>query len=144
VFLEAWRKRQRVEVGERGVLPWLLGVAVNVMRNERRTRRRYRSVLARIPPLDPERDFADDAGARIDAQADAARALARLRGVPPRERAVIGLLAAGLTTREIATALAIPEATVRTRLHRLRRRLGVAAERPVSDLFRSPEEVNCS
>lgn len=125
VFLEAWRKRRRVEIGERGVLPWLLGVAVNVTRNERRSSRRYRSALAGIPALDQERDFADDASARIDAQREAERTLARLKSFPRREREVMALLAADLTTGEIAMALRISETTVRTCIHRLRRRLAL-------------------
>ncbi|MGI9092444.1 MAG: sigma factor [Mycobacteriales bacterium] len=40
-FLEAWRCRRSMPAAADGVLPWLLAVANNVMRNTRRSRRRY-------------------------------------------------------------------------------------------------------
>ena len=40
VFLEAWRRRTQVELERDNALPWLLGVATNVLRNLRRSQRR--------------------------------------------------------------------------------------------------------
>jgi RNA polymerase sigma-70 factor (ECF subfamily) len=57
VFFEAWRRCRDVELGEGRVLPWLLGVATNVIRNQRRSLRRYRAALERLPPLELERDL---------------------------------------------------------------------------------------
>jgi DNA-directed RNA polymerase specialized sigma24 family protein len=37
VFLEAWRRRAEVELERDLALPWLLGVAMNVLRNRRRS-----------------------------------------------------------------------------------------------------------
>ena len=39
-FLEAWRKRGRIEPGGESLRPWLLGIAVNVSRNLARASRR--------------------------------------------------------------------------------------------------------
>src|ERR1700759_1431976 len=41
VFLEAWRRRGRSEISSPTVLPCLLGIAHNVVRNAHRSRRRH-------------------------------------------------------------------------------------------------------
>ena len=43
VFLEAFRRRSEVVVVEGKLLPWLYGIATNVLRNRRRARWRGRS-----------------------------------------------------------------------------------------------------
>jgi RNA polymerase sigma factor (sigma-70 family) len=129
VFLEAWRGRTRLHV-EEGALPLLLGIATNVVRNHRRARRRHRAFLERLPVLEPERDFADDLAERIDAQREAQVLVQDLARLPRREQDVLALTAwAGLSPAETAAALGIPQATVRTRLHRARRRLAGSAGR---------------
>jgi RNA polymerase sigma-70 factor (ECF subfamily) len=40
VFLDAYRRRTSVRIHDGKVLPWLYGVATNVLRNQRRSRRR--------------------------------------------------------------------------------------------------------
>ncbi|MEV4554969.1 RNA polymerase sigma factor [Nonomuraea wenchangensis] len=40
VFLEAWRRRGEVRIDRESALPWLLGVANNVLRNRHRSLRR--------------------------------------------------------------------------------------------------------
>ena len=132
VFLEAWRKRRSVELSADKVLPWLFGVATNVVRNQRRSLRRYDAALRRVPPLEPERDFADDVAQRV---ADAERMrgiLAIVRGLPSGEQDALALCGwHGLSTAEAAFALGVPEVTVRTRLFRARRRVrGLAAAAP--------------
>ena len=42
VFLEAFRRRSEVVVVEGKLLPWLYGIATNVLRNRRRTLWRHR------------------------------------------------------------------------------------------------------
>ena len=49
VFLHAWRRRSTVVIDREPALPWLLGVANQVLRNQRRATRRYRAVVARRP-----------------------------------------------------------------------------------------------
>src|SRR5665811_775431 len=49
VFLEAWRKRADVRLVHDSALPFLFGVATNVLRNRRRSERRYREALSRMP-----------------------------------------------------------------------------------------------
>jgi RNA polymerase sigma-70 factor (ECF subfamily) len=127
VFLEAWRKRRRIRLHDDRLGPWLLGVATNVVRNDRRSLRRYSDVLARIPPLQPENDFAGELGDRLDAAARAAELIERVRGLPRREQEVVALQWEGLTTSEMAAALRTTQAAVRSRMSRARRRLGSTA-----------------
>jgi RNA polymerase sigma factor (sigma-70 family) len=123
VFLEAWRRRRHVRLHDGGALPWLLGVATNVLRNHRRSERRYRDALARVP-ADRSADFTDDADGRLDDERRMRAALRALAKLPRREQEVIALCAwAGLSYEEAAVALAVPVGTVRSRLSRGRARL---------------------
>lgn len=118
-FLEAWRCRRSVPRTPDGVLPWLLAVANNVMRNNRRSKRRYAAALARLPKPETMPDPADDTAARVDAERYMSRVLPVLRSLPERERQVVELcIGAGLTHREAAQALSIPVGTVKSRLAR--------------------------
>ena len=123
VFLEAWRRRtQELQPGK--VLPWLYGVATNVVRNRRRASRRYAAALARVPAPEQTADFADDVLERVDDEAamgDVLRALAKL---PRRQRDVLALCGwSGLSYEEAAAALGIPVGTVKSSLFRARERL---------------------
>jgi DNA-directed RNA polymerase specialized sigma24 family protein len=58
VFLEAWRRLDKpLQSGKE--LPWLFGIATNVVRNRRRAERRYVAALRRVPEPDPETSFED-------------------------------------------------------------------------------------
>ena len=60
VFLETWRQRDRVQVaGGASLLPWLLGVANNVLRRHRRVAFRHRNALARLHVAVAQPDHAD-------------------------------------------------------------------------------------
>jgi RNA polymerase sigma-70 factor (ECF subfamily) len=129
VFLEAWRRRHEVALPAEERLPWLYGVATNVLRNQRRSQRRYAAALARLPPPRPEPDFADALADRVAAEQEMQSILGRLAELTDLEREVLALCVwEGLSAREVAAALAIPEATVRTRLHRARARLTPAVD----------------
>jgi DNA-directed RNA polymerase specialized sigma24 family protein len=64
VFFEAWRRRKNVRLEYENALPWLLGVATNVLRNVRRSQRRHRAALKRMP-RERVADFAADVDARL-------------------------------------------------------------------------------
>ncbi len=124
VFLEAWRRRRDVSLAPEASLPWLYGVATNVLRNQRRSQRRYQAALARLPRPLEEPDFADGLTDRLDDEQRMRLILGQLRMLSRLEQEVLSLCVwEGLTPRAAATALAIPEATVRTRLHRAREHL---------------------
>lgn len=124
VFLEAWRRRDKLEPLTEAELPWLYGVAANVLRNQWRSQRRYRAALKRLPRPRDEGDLAQDAVGRLDDQARMSKLVKKLRALPQIEQEVLSLCAwEDLTPKQAAAALGIPEATVRTRLHRARKRL---------------------
>jgi RNA polymerase sigma-70 factor (ECF subfamily) len=122
VFLEMWRHRGGIRSVSGSALPWLLMTATNVSRNHRRSLRRYRAALHRIPPPVPEPDLATEVAHR-QALAPAAQALARaLRTLRPLDQQVIVLcLLHRLTYAETATVLDLSQAAVRSRLMRARR-----------------------
>jgi RNA polymerase sigma factor (sigma-70 family) len=124
VFLEAWRRREK-ELAPGKVLPWLYGIATNVIRNRRRSERRFRAALARMPVTRPEHDFGDEADERLDDERQMKDALARLARLPRREQDVFVLCAwSGVSYEDAALALGIPVGTVRSRLSRARQHLG--------------------
>jgi RNA polymerase sigma-70 factor, ECF subfamily len=126
VFLEAWRRRADLELTSRDarLLPWLLGVATNLIRRRRRAAARLTRALLRLDRRAHEADFADDALARIDDERRMARVLRLLRALSDGEREALALYAwAGLTYEEVALALGVPVGTVRSRLSRARKRL---------------------
>lgn len=130
VFLEAWRKRERWRLETPSARPWLLGVATNITRNHLRAMRRYRHLLAALPRLEVERDFAEDLAERLDAREAARRIDDELRLLPKRERDVLLLRAAGLSSAQIGEALGISQGIARARLFRARRRLQGASLGP--------------
>lgn len=123
VFLEVWRRRDKNLPPDK-VLPWLYGIATNVVHNQRRSERRFSAALRRMPAPDPEPDFADTSDERLDDEWQAQGALERLRKLPEREQAVVVLCdGMGLSYEDTAVALRVPIGTVRSRLSRARARL---------------------
>jgi RNA polymerase sigma-70 factor (ECF subfamily) len=123
VFLEAWRRRAK-ELPPDKVLPWLYGIAANVVRNRRRHERRYAAALRRVPPLQPQADFAEEAALRLDDERRMRSALALLALLPRAERDVVVLCGwLDVSYEDAGFALRIPIGTVRSRLSRARQRL---------------------
>lgn len=127
VFLELWRRRAAVELTRPSALPWLYGVASNVLRNQQRSRRRFKDAidsLALLPARSPEL-----VERQAEAAAEAADVVAQVRRLPRRERDVLVLSVwEGLSHAEIAEALGITIRAVRARLAQARHRL--RSERP--------------
>lgn len=123
VFLEAWRRVDRQPPSGKEV-PWLLGIATNVVRNRRRAERRHAAALRRVPRPGSEPSFADDSDQRVDDEELMGRALGLVAQLPRREQEVFALCAwSKLSYEDAAIALRIPVGTVRSRLSRARARL---------------------
>jgi RNA polymerase sigma factor (sigma-70 family) len=127
-FLEAWRLRQTVRPDGGSLRPWLIGIAVNVTRNQARAARRHRAAMSRLPPPPDLPDFADELSGRLDDRDRLAALRAAVRTLPPPERDVLVCVWSGLAPAEAAQALGVPDGTVRTRLARARRRLRAFTE----------------
>ena len=127
VFLEAWRRRRSVQLAGTSVLPWLLGTAHNVMRNQRRSLRRHRAALARLSVDGASPSGEDEAIARVDAQRALSAALREVDRLSHEQRDAVNLvLWGGLSYDDAACALGVPVGTVRSRIARARAALGVS------------------
>ncbi|MFI0485695.1 RNA polymerase sigma factor [Actinomadura sp. 9N215] len=124
VFLDAWRRRADVQLERGSALPWLLGVANNVVRNRRRSRRRHRAALDRLPPPLAAPDHSDDVAGRLDDEKAMRRVLDLVGRLPKADQDVLALCAwDGLSYAEAAVTLGVAVGTVRSRLSRARARL---------------------
>jgi len=116
-FVTAFRRRHAYDLSRDDARPWLYGIAVNLIREHRRTEERRLRAYARVP-VDPA-DTADKADKRLDP--DVAAALLELGD---EERNLILLLTwADLTYEQLADALGLPVGTVRSKLSRVRAKL---------------------
>jgi RNA polymerase sigma-70 factor (ECF subfamily) len=123
-FLVAFRRRRSYDLRRGDARPWLYGIASNLIHRHRRAEVRAYRALARtgVDPVAPAPT--DEVDARLTA-ATAERDLATaLAGLSRGDRDVLLLFAwAELSYDQIAAALSIPVGTVRSRLHRARRKL---------------------
>lgn len=113
-FLTAIRKADRYDA-ERPLEPWLVGILVNVTRNDRR--RRQRDKLGAHDALGPvDRRQPSDEAIESEFVAEVQRAIDTLP-VPQREVMTLNLVH-GMTPTEIAHATSRPVGTVKSWIHR--------------------------
>lgn len=126
-FLTAFRTRARYDTDRGNARPWLYGIAANLIGKHRRAEVRALRALARSGVDPVAESWTDSADSRVTAQSwqrELAGALAKLAA---RDRNVLLMVAWGdLSYQEVADALGVPLGTVRSRLHRARRRLRAA------------------
>jgi len=118
-FALAFERRASCRASD-SVLPWLYGIATNLLHRHRRVERRQLRAYARSG-VNHWVAYEDDAAARVDDSSHGARLARALAAMQPRERDALLLYAlADLSYDEIATALDVPAGTVATWLHRAR------------------------
>ncbi|WP_225853772.1 RNA polymerase sigma factor [Micromonospora sp. AMSO31t] len=124
-FLLAHEHRDRYDSSRGELLPWLYGIATNLLRRHRRVEVRALRLAARAESETegPSRRTAE----RIDGERTVARLAGVLAGLPRRQRDVLLLYAvAELEYAEIAAALDIPLGSVQSALHRARTKVRAA------------------
>lgn len=130
-FVVAFQARRRFDPASgTDALPWLLGIATNVLARHRAAERRWvEQCAAQYLEHDVPAPFEDDADERTDA-ALATHALARaMRRLPLREREPLLLHVFGeLSYEDIAATLGVPLGTVASRINRGRARLSAWME----------------
>ena len=138
VFATAWRRRADLDPGA-AALPWLYGVAANVVRNLRRADGRHLRLVERIEAQPAPRtgpDPADGPGADLRA------ALDRLSFD---DQEVLRLVAwEGLSHAEAGQALDCSTNAVGIRIHRARKRLEIELDRLTatsSDIHPTPRDA---
>jgi RNA polymerase sigma-70 factor (ECF subfamily) len=125
VFARAFRARGRYRAERDVALPWLLGIANNVIADHRRLERRRLAALERLSRETPHVIDHHDSGL-------APELVAALRALPAVERDTLLLVVWGeLTQEEAAVALGVPMGTVSSRITRARKRLMATSLRAV-------------
>jgi RNA polymerase sigma-70 factor (ECF subfamily) len=130
-FLRAWRAASTYDSVRGSVAAWLLTITRNVAIDAVRARR--------STPADDEQldhllqstlggdDHADATGDAASTRVEAARVVARLRGLPPEQaRAVVLAVYGGCTAEEVGAREGIPLGTAKTRIRTGLRRLRAA------------------
>ncbi|SEG99831.1 RNA polymerase sigma-70 factor, ECF subfamily [Nonomuraea solani] len=128
-FLTAFKQRDRFTSSRSptGALPWLLGIATNLLRMHQRSETRRWAAWARTGADPAVPAPADQVADRVDAEVTFRLMAGVLEELADGDRDALLLFAwAGLTYEEIAAALDVPTGTVRSRLHRARLRLRTA------------------
>ncbi|MEZ5077752.1 MAG: sigma-70 family RNA polymerase sigma factor [Solirubrobacterales bacterium] len=116
-FAVAWRRREAIPAAP---LPWLYGIALRVIANQRRSERRRRNLAQRLAGTAVATEVADP-GEALHQRTEFAAAFARLGDS---DRELLSLVAwDGLEPREAARALGCSHGAFRVRFHRARRRL---------------------
>ncbi|HXW79883.1 MAG TPA: RNA polymerase sigma factor [Acidimicrobiales bacterium] len=129
-FLRAFRSRATYKELRPTALPWLYGIATNLLRDHASSERRRLETLSNLAAGAVFRTPRED----LDSAAEAALAFQNLGGalatLSAEARDVVALVAVeGLSYEEAAVALGLPVGTVRSRLSRARRDLRFALHR---------------
>jgi RNA polymerase sigma factor (sigma-70 family) len=124
VFVRAFRRRAVFRDDHGSALPWLLGIANNLIADHRRAERRRLETLQRLATARP-------ASSETSLGVLGPDLVGELLRLPAADRDTLLLVVWGeLTYAEAATALSVPIGTIRSRIARARQRLGTAIGQP--------------
>lgn len=124
-FVIAFTRRAAFDPGRTCALPWLIGIATNLLRSRRRAERRHLATdpgqLERGGAPDPR---LDDTIARADAASVRVAVMRAVKCLRPSERdAFLVHALVGLEGAELGIALGVSPSAASVRLHRARRSL---------------------
>jgi RNA polymerase sigma factor (sigma-70 family) len=126
VFLRAFRGRARYRDEHTTALPWLLGIASNLIADHRKAEHRRLAALQQLASTTP-------VSSEPNVSALAPELVRELLRLPAVDRDALLLVIWGeLTYAEAATALRVPIGTIRSRIARARQRLGHAVGHPAT------------
>jgi RNA polymerase sigma-70 factor (ECF subfamily) len=126
-FLAAFRQRGGYDLSRPNALPWLHGIAANLIRRHHRDEGRKLRALQRTGVDPVAGSAADHVEARLAADATSRAVAAAIASLNTAQRDVVLLVTwAELTYDQVAQALGVPEGTVRSRMHRARAQLRAA------------------
>jgi RNA polymerase sigma-70 factor (ECF subfamily) len=123
-FLLAFRQRDSYNPARADALPWLYGIATNLIGRHRRDEVRLYRALARTGADGVTAPFTDQVDSAVTASMASRRIAAALAKLPAAYRDPLLLFVWGdLSYEETAIALGVPKGTVRSRISRARARL---------------------
>ncbi|AEN11587.1 MULTISPECIES: RNA polymerase sigma factor [unclassified Streptomyces] len=130
-FVVAFQQRRRYDLDRPEARPWLYGIATNLVGGHRRAEARRLRAMSRAAAPDGRgaegEPLADRVAARVSAEGTRGALAGALAALPARYRDVLLVVAWGdLDYAEAAEALGVPVGTVRSRLHRARKRVRAA------------------
>lgn len=124
VFERAFKIRVRYRPSESSCLPWLYGIAYNILGDRLRKQRSDQRIYLAIPRESDSADWSGDADSRVAAQLAGSRVNEALGSLSPADRETFLLFALErLTYAEIAQALSVPIGTIGSRISRVRARI---------------------
>ncbi|WP_067490419.1 RNA polymerase sigma factor [Actinomadura hibisca] len=122
-FLTAFRKRAGYDPRRPDARPWLYAIVTNAIRAHKRAEVRRNRALARAGGRAEGEPFTERSDARLTAQRLQPALAAALAKLSAADRDLLLLIAwADFSYEEAADALGIPVGTVRSRLHRIRKK----------------------
>jgi RNA polymerase sigma-70 factor (ECF subfamily) len=124
-FIVAFGSRSRYDTSRADALPWLYGIATNLIRRHRRTEVRKLAAYARsVTRINSDGGNLDDLVTRLDHAESVARVASVFAELDPDQRDALYLVAiVGLGYADAAEALHVPVGTVHSRVARARSQL---------------------
>ena len=124
-FIVAFGSRSRYDTSRADALPWLYGIATNLIRRHRRTEVRKLAAYAKsVTCIDSDGRDLDDLVTRLDHAESVARVASVFAELDPDQRDALYLIAiVGLGYADAAEALDVPVGTVHSRVARARSQL---------------------
>ncbi|MGW3668700.1 RNA polymerase sigma factor [Streptomyces sp. NPDC005141] len=145
-FVIAFQCRRRYDLSRPHARPWLYGIVTRLVSRHRRAEARRLRAMSRVVSTAPAEEsgsehLAERVVARVSAEGTRGALSAALAKLPARYRDVLLVIAWGdLDYAEATEALGIPVGTVRSRLHRARKRLREALGGSDPTAFREDQE----